>query len=395
MSGWLELAIRYCIFHRWKTAIMVVCIFLTLFLPLVIKSLLDQFSLQIVARATATPYVVGAKGSGLDLTLHALYFKNAPRETATYGQWNELASSNRCLAIPLFCRFSARGFPIVATSQDYFPFRDLELDSGRGFALLGECIIGWDLARELKLGPGDQLLSDRENLLDIAGLYPLKMNVVGVLEKQNSADDRAVFVDVKTGWVIQGLGHGHVDLSKETDEGKFLSRDSDKVVASAAVLPFTEITDANRDSFHFHGDENTFPLTAILVIPADQRAADLLQADYDVANETSQMVQPLNVIQQLMNVVFKVKQFFDANALLVFVSTGLLLILVVLLSLKLRADEMLTMFKIGCSRSTIALLQLGELALVFLASGVLLLVGLWLTNMFAADIVEQLIVQSQ
>ena len=76
------------------------------------------------------------------------------------------------------------------------------------------------------------------------------------------------------------------------------------------------------------------------------------------------------------------------NALLVFISTGLLLILVVLLSLKLRADEMQTMFKIGCSRSTIALLQTGELVLVFLLSGLLLLVGLWLTNMFAADIVE-------
>jgi hypothetical protein len=40
------------------------------------------------------------------------------------------------------------------------------------------------------------------------------------------------------------------------------------------------------------------------------------------------------------------------------------------------------------------LLQVGELAVVCLLSAMLLVVALWLTNTFAADIVEQLIVQS-
>jgi putative ABC transport system permease protein len=136
------------------------------------------------------------------------------------------------------------------------------------FALLGECVVGSQVADELGLAPGDQLLTDRENILDIAGLYPLKMNVVGVLAPSRTADDQAVFIDLKTAWVIQGLGHGHQDLSQETDESKLLSRDEKSIVASAAVLPYTEITESNLDSFHFHGELDEFPLTSNSCHPA-------------------------------------------------------------------------------------------------------------------------------
>ena len=69
----------------------------------------------------------------------------------------------------------------------------------------------------------------------------------------------------------------------------------------------------------------------------------------------------------------------------------LLLLLVVLLSLKLRADEMQTMFKLGCSRATIALLQLGELAIVFLLAGGLLAGALALTRLYAGPLLDRLL----
>jgi len=391
MSGWLELALRYIAFHRWKTTLLVLAILLTTFLPAAVRLLLNQFERSLVARAASTPLVLGPKGSGVDLTLHTLHFRAAPRDDLKFGECQALQESGRCLAIPLFQRFTASKFPLVGTSLEYFEFRQLPLASGRNFALLGECVLGSEVARQLKLGPDDQLLSDRENVLDIAGLYPLKLNITGVLAATDSADDRAVFVDLKTAWVIAGLGHGHQDLVSETDEGKILARDDQKIVASAAVLPYTEINAANRDSFHFHGSENDFPLTAVIVAPNDQRAADLLTADYAVSSQTAQLVSPRQMIDELLQVVFRIQRFFDANALLVLVATGLLLILVVLLSLKLRAEEMQTMFKLGCSRATIGLLQLGELAIVFLLAGALLATALWLTNLYAAPLLERLL----
>ena len=39
------------------------------------------------------------------------------------------------------------------------------------------------------------------------------MKVVGVLSPVATPDDEAVFVDVKTAWVIAGLAHGHDDVT--------------------------------------------------------------------------------------------------------------------------------------------------------------------------------------
>lgn len=394
MSGWLELALRYIAYHRGKTALLVLAIFLTALLPAALRVLLDHFERSLLARASATPLVLGPKGSGLDLTLHALHFRTAPRDDLRYQEYLDLQDSGRCLALPLYQRFTAAKFPLVGTSLEYLEFRQFAFSAGKPFAQLGECVLGSEVARSLQLRPGDTLLSDRENVLDIAGLYPLKLHVSGLLAPTGSADDRAVFVDLKTAWVIAGLGHGHQELEGETDEGKILSRDDEKIVASAAVLPYTEITPANRDSFHFHGDEGTFPLTAIIVAPRDQRAADLLTADYAVSSQTAQLISPRQTIDELLRVVFRIQQFFDANALLVFIATGILLLLVVLLSLKLRAEEMQTMFKLGCSRGTIRLLQLGELAVVFLLAGLLLAAALWLTSRYAGPLLERLLLDA-
>ena len=105
-------------------------------------------------------------------------------------------------------------------------------------------------------------------MLDIAGKYPLKMNVAGILRPTGTPDDKAVFVDLKTAWVIDGYGHGHQELQNETDEEKFISRDEDQLVVSAAVLPYTQITEQNIDSFHFHGTDDDFPVSAILAFTA-------------------------------------------------------------------------------------------------------------------------------
>ena len=72
--SWLNLVIRYIQYHKLKTLILIASIFLTAFLPITIMILLAQFNEKIIARAESTPLVIGAKGSGLDLTLHALYF---------------------------------------------------------------------------------------------------------------------------------------------------------------------------------------------------------------------------------------------------------------------------------------------------------------------------------
>lgn len=387
MSRAFHLAWRYVTYHKYSSLVLVACIVLTLYMPVAVSLVLRKFNEQLLSRARATPAVVGALGSRLDLTLDALYFRSEVGRDIPYGEVARIREQGRARAIPLHLKFTARHFPIVGTSLDYFPFRGLALARGDSMVRLGDCVVGSRVARELGIEPGERLKSDRQNDLDIAANPPLNMRVMGILAPTGTADDEAVFVDIKTAWIIEGLGHGHDDVSAQTDENLILGRDEQNTVASAAVTSYLEVTDANAASFHFHGDLATFPLTAIVAVPTDERAGNLLEGTF-VGDKTLQYAIPARVVDELLAMVVKIKSLFDANALLIGVATALLLGLVILLSLKLRQREMETMFKLGCSRSTIAALQVAQLAIIGTA-GLLIVAGLiFLTWNYADDLIR-------
>lgn len=386
----LQLAWKYIKFHRGKTLTLIACITLTLFLPIALTILISQFNQEMVARARSTPFVVGAKGSKLDLIFHALYFNTEQQTLTTYGQVAEIEGDGLATAYPIHAGFTLRQVPIVGTSLDYFDFRRLRVGEGEMIARVGDCVLGHNVARKLELKIGDRPMSDSENVLDIAGAYPLRLTVVGIFEKTNSADDEAIFVDLKTAWVLEGKGHGHQDIAEVAEEN-LLSSEGNNKIASAAVQPYLEVDDENVTDFHFHGDRNEFPISAIIVRPKDEMSATFLLDRLGAEESAVQMVQPLDEVGKLMALVFKIQKFFNANAVLLGASTLLFLGLVIFLSLRLRKNEMETMFKLGCSRGTIAWMQISELALIFLFSMVILAFLSWLVYYFAPELVKWLL----
>ncbi len=380
MRGHFFLAWRYVMFHRWRTIILLVCLTLTLFLPSSIHLLVTNFERSLWGRSEQTPMVVGAKGSRFDLVLHALYFRARTPELISVAELTEVRESGFGQAIPLYSMYRARGFPIVGTSLDYFDFRELRIRSGRLFIHLGECVLGAEIARALELKVGDTIMSDPENVFNIAGEYPLKMQIVGILEPAESVDDQAVFVDTKTGWVISGIGHGHEDLSKTEDESAVLRREGKTIVANASLMRYLEVTEKNRASFHFHAEPEERPLTALIVVPNDQKASTLLRGRYQSAESRLQILRPQEVVAEMMATVGKVKQFLNLNFLIVAAVSGLFLALVVLLSLRLREKEIETLYLLGCRRGTVIALVATELAIVLVTSLGLGAVMMWLSR---------------
>lgn len=392
MSGPLYLILLHARYYWGRTVVLVLCLLLAGLLPAIVAILLRQFSRQIVARADATPAVVGHAGSGLDLALHATHFRRAVERTIPWSEAELLNGSGLGRAIPLYARFTARGQPLVGTTPEYFSFRNLDAAEGRMFFRIGECVVGDRVAKRLQLRPGDSLLSDRENVLDIAGLYPLKMRVTGVLARSGTPDDEAVFTDLKTAWIIAGIGHGHQDLSGETDPGLVLQRDGRSVVASAAVLPYTEITEENIASFHFHGDEGQRPLTAVIADCPDRKSATILEGRYPSGDGSVQLVVPRRVVDDLLGMLFRTERFFQAHALLVAGAMALMMGLVMWLSVQLRRREMRTLFLMGGSRGVSFWLQAGEWFLIFGIAAVLLAGSVWLASLWAGALVQRMIV---
>ena len=367
----LYVAWQYLRFHKVRTTVLIAALTLTTFLPLAVHIVVRASEVQMLDRSQATPLILGQKGSALDLVMNTLYFASKPPETVSMREADQIDETGFAFAIPIYNRYSARGYPIVGTTLDYMGFRRLEIESGRMLAVLGECVLGATVADRLGLGPGDFLISAPDNPFDLGGVYPLRMKVTGVLRPRHTPDDRAVFVDVKTVWVIEGLGHGHEDVAATRDPEVVLTEVDGRLVASAKIVQYNEITADNMDSFHFHGDTSQFPLTSIIAVPHDAKSATLLMGRYLAETSSVQLIKPVDVVQALMENIFKIRRVLNVIFAVVSVAMLLTILLVIALSLRLRQPEIETMYRLGCSRLKMAQLVTAEFGVIIVVSIVL------------------------
>jgi len=341
MKDVLFLAWRYLAHNRVKTGVLVGSIMLIVYLPVALRVLVSQSAKELTSRAEATPLLVGAKGSPLELALSSLYFESDTPELTTYAEAQRIADSGLAQAIPLYVRFTVRAQPIVGTSIEYFEFRGLRFAEGRAMAILGECVLGSRAAEALDGSVGGTVITSPESVFDIAGVYPLKMQVVGVLEPSYTADDIAVFVDLKT----------------------------------------------------THGSTGDYPISAVIAAPHDQKSGTILMGRYESPDDPAQIFQPTTVIDELLGTIFTVQNFVVAGMILVGLAALATAVLVFALSLRLRKREIETMAKIGGSKLRVAGVLVTEIAVVVLASVVFAGVLTALTTRFASAAVRLLLLQ--
>lgn len=388
MRDTLYMAWRYLAYNRIKTVILILSITLIVFLPAGLKILVGKSAESLTSRAEATPLIIGARGSPLELALNSLYFESDTPAKMKFAESQRVTDSGLATAIPLYIRFKARNFPIVGTTLDYFTFRDLDVSTGRKMAVLGECVIGADVANSLNLEPGQHIVSSPESVFDIAGVYPLKMKVVGILSPTGTPDDRVVLVDLKTAWIIEGLAHGHQDMSKPEAAAGVLKREGNMVIANASVMQYNEITPDNMDSFHFHGDTSGFPVTAIIAAPFDEKSGTLLQGKYLGDDERVQIVKPSTVMDELLGTILTVQNYVIAAVVVIGFSTLMTAVLVFMLSLRLRKREIETMHRIGGSKARVLGLLSTEVAVVLLTGFALAGLLTLLASRFGAQLIR-------
>ena len=393
MTSIVHLAWRYIVYHKYKTVLLVLAIALILYVPVGLRVLVHQSEQQLTARAAATPLLIGSNGSPLELVLNSLYARSDVPEAMTYSNVAEIAQGGLAEAIPLYIRFRAQRDPIIGTTLDYFQFRNLRIAAGRQMTRLGDCVLGSEVARRRGAELGSSVISSPESAFDLAGVYPLKMRVTGILAPSGSPDDDAIFVDVRTTWLIEGLAHGHQDLAKPDAAAAVLKREGTLITANASVAQYNEVTEKNIGSFHFHGEQDKFPITAIVAVPHDARSATLLMGRYQARDRQQQIVQPLDVMKELMATVFTIQSFVLTALIIVGMATLATAGLVFLLSLRLRRREISTMVRIGGSRARIAAVLASEIVAV-MGAGACLAAGLtWVTSSFGSGIIRSLIIR--
>ncbi|MCA9837686.1 MAG: ABC transporter permease [Trueperaceae bacterium] len=390
ISNSVYVALAYLSYHWLRTLMLTFALALIGFAPWFINQALQETQKHLSERATTTPLVLGAKGSALELVLSSLYFDRKSQEAITLRTVNEIKDSKLAYAIPFNSFYHAGDFPIIGTNLDYFDFRQLTIKEGRQLGILGEAVIGANVAAKSGFKPGDKVISSPDNLFDISGSYPLLLSIVGVLAKTGSADDDAIFVDIRSTWIIAGLGHGHQDLAKVNDPTLVQEVQKENLIANANLQTYTVIDRSNLSSFHFHGDDADFPLSSALVIPKDEKSTTLLLGRYQ-GHESLQLLEPKQVVTGLLDTMFRIKRVLDVVVGIVILSTLLTIFLVMVLSLRLRARELSIMSQLGGSRTAIAGFVLSEFLLIALLSLSLAGIGLALSELYREQLIMQLI----
>ncbi len=326
-----------------------------------------------MSRALASPVLLGHQGNEFDLTMNALYFRGEVRDPIAYGTATEVEAAGYGTAVPLYVTHSAGGAPIVGTTLAYLERRGLHVQEGRLQAVLGEVTAGAQVARDFNLAAGDTVRSDLSNLYNIAGAYPILLKVTGILAPTGTPDDAAFFADVKTAWVLDGTLHGHDAVTRDQSLNP-TAEDGENLEATAAIFMFQEITEANRGSFHLHGDIGELPVSSVLVFPPDPRAHDQLLGDYALHDEL-QAVRPVEVVRTILGIVLRVEEGLSLYFSTIAASTIAFFVLVLSLSLRLRHGELELMRRIGSSRPMIALMVGVEVVLVVTAAATVALLA--------------------
>ena len=86
MKESLYLAYRYILYHRIKSAVMVLSLTILISLPICLNILVNQSESYLVSRAQDTPLIVGTKGSSLDLVINSLYFEKTEIREMSFDQ---------------------------------------------------------------------------------------------------------------------------------------------------------------------------------------------------------------------------------------------------------------------------------------------------------------------
>ncbi len=378
MQGVLYLALRYVRYHWLPSLLLASALTLSIMLPLATRWTIQAIRHQALERAEQTPLVIGAKGSTFGLTLHALYFRGDVPPTIPYSQYTRVTEQQPGGVIPLLARYRAQGRLIVGTSEEYLIKRNLLLAAGEPLERWGDCLVGSNAAEDLQLNPGSSVTTEPENMLDLSGPAPLELRVRGVLKRTGTPDDDVIFCHLETAWIIAGIGHGHA-LTKSTDSAstateQLATESSSHTDQHAAenTQHFSSITPENLQTFHFHGNRADYPLTGLLVFPESARSATLLEGKFLSPKETCQVVIPLRVVNEFLELVARLRQLLDAVSFILAIVTALLVLLVISLSLRLRQKEIEILKLLGAGRWKIVQIIGAELMLIFLVSSLAL-----------------------
>lgn len=209
MRAILAVALRSAWNRRVTLSLVVMSVALSTFLLLGVERIRSDVRENFSQSVSGTDLIIGARTGSMQLLLYAVFRVGSATNNVRMDSLSEIAS-HRAVAwmVPLSLGDSHRGFPVLATTSDYFQrfvYGDrlpLRLAQGRPFAGtldgLYEAVVGAEVADSLGYRIGQRLeLSHGNGAIPGAEHTDKPFTVVGILARTGTPVDRTVHISLE------------------------------------------------------------------------------------------------------------------------------------------------------------------------------------------------------
>jgi len=209
------LAIRSAWNRRASLLFVMLAIALSTFMLLSVERARNDLRSSFISTISGTDLIVGARTGTVQLLLYSVFHIGSPPNPMRYASIDALREMEGVAwVVPLAMGDSHRGFPVVATSEQFFEHfrhgrgKTLAFASGRVFGTTFEAVLGAEVAERHGYAPG-RAITLAHGAGDGFGGHDHDdepFQVVGVLERTGTPVDRSIYVP------LQAMGALHAEV---------------------------------------------------------------------------------------------------------------------------------------------------------------------------------------
>lgn len=322
--------------------------------------------------------LISAEADPLTAVLNGVFLMRPPRRALEWAQYERLVEGFPVeYAIPLAQGDSYRGFPVVATTGEFFarfrpsPAGAWRLRQGRFLVDDFEVVAGAEAARGADLRLGQRIVlthgTPESRRPPAHEHHRFAFEVVGILARTGTPFDRALFITLDSAWIV----HAQDRLEREIPQPDTAPSEEDDGHEHASVATRADLTDADRK------------ITGVYLRLATRPGSDVSAAEPAVfsrlrAEPGLTVAKPADEVRRLFAIIAHVDWVLAGMGWVVLAAGAAGILLALYNSMDLRRRQVAVLRVLGASRWRVFGLVLTESALLGMlgaAAGLLLALG--------------------
>ncbi len=213
-----KIIFRNIIYRRYSAFLSILLIMFSTAVVLISHQIGRESEKHLFEHAKGLHFVVGAKGSPLQLILATVFHFDSPPGNISFRKADSVAQSPFVeTAIPISLGDNYQGFRIVGTDSNFVKFYGLTLEEGKLFSEEMHVVLGYEAAKTTGLTIGSKF-SGLHGLSPENDEHGHKFIVRGILSKKNAVLDRLILTPLESYWHVHA--HHEEEHAGESVENK-------------------------------------------------------------------------------------------------------------------------------------------------------------------------------